>query len=113
MKRIDSFLAEPEVPDWASTLTASVTPLEPDMIGFSQATFKWEEESDGSTSRFNLGPLDFAFPKGQLTLISGATGSGKSALLAALLGGIATISLSKVILNYHSRDALYIRQGLS
>jgi ABC-type cobalamin/Fe3+-siderophores transport system ATPase subunit len=36
---------------------------------------------------FELGPLDITFPKGKLTLVSGATGSGKSALLAALLGG--------------------------
>lgn len=92
MKRIDSFLVEPEVPDWASTLTAPVTRLEQDIIGFSQATFKWEEDSDnGSSSRFSLGPLDIAFPTGQLTLISGPTGSGKSALLAALLGGIVLI----------------------
>lgn len=92
MKRIDSFLLEPEVPEWASTLTAPITPLEQDMIGFSQATFKWEENSDSdSSSRFSLGPLDIAFSKGQLTLISGPTGSGKSALLAALLGGIVLI----------------------
>ena len=93
MKRIDSFLAEPEVPNWASTLTASVNALEPDIIGFSQATFKWEEESDGdnSTSRFSLGPLEVAFPKGQLTLISGATGSGKSALASNFLASLSVI----------------------
>ena len=93
MKRIDSFLAEPEVSDWASTLMASVNALELDIIGFSQATFKWEEESgsDSNTSRFSLGPLEVAFPKGQLSLISGATGTGKSALASNFLASLSVI----------------------
>ncbi|KAF8634908.1 hypothetical protein AX15_000655 [Amanita polypyramis BW_CC] len=87
MRRIESFLNEPEVPDWASTLTASVNVVEQD-IGFLQASFDWENSNDSnsSASRFSLGPLDITFSKGQLTLIGGVTGSGKSAVLAALLG---------------------------
>ena len=61
-----------------------------DRIGFSEASFEWQDPS-GTTAapstRFRLGPLDVVFPAGKLTIVSGATGSGKSALLAALLGG--------------------------
>lgn len=94
MQRIQDFLKEDEVPDWASTLSSAPMPnsshLADDKIGFSEASFEWEEPSDtagSSPARFQLGPLDVVFPTGELTIISGATGSGKSALLAALLGG--------------------------
>jgi len=95
MQRIQDFLKEDEVPDWASTLSAPVlnsSHLADDKVGFSEASFEWEDPSTSAASaspaRFQLGPLDVAFPPGKLTIISGATGSGKSALLAALLGGM-------------------------
>ncbi|KAF8167359.1 pleiotropic drug resistance ABC transporter [Crassisporium funariophilum] len=91
MQRIEEFLKEDEVPGWASTLSAPVTHASrqsEDEVGFSEATFEWEEPSttSSSASRFQLGPLDVIFPPCKLTIVSGATGSGKSALLAALLG---------------------------
>ena len=92
MQRIQEFLKEDEVPDWASTFSTSV-PISShpvgDEVGFSNASFEWEDSSTNATSpaRFKLGPLDVVFPTGKLTIVSGATGSGKSALLAALLGG--------------------------
>lgn len=90
MQRIEGFLSEGEVPDWASTLSCNFanTPQTTEDIGFSEATFEWEEPQEASPpSRFRLGPLNFMFPRGKLTLVSGATGSGKTALLSALLGG--------------------------
>jgi ABC-type siderophore export system fused ATPase/permease subunit len=90
MQRIEAFLREDEVPDWASTLTCDLSNSSqpPESIGFSEAVFEWDGTSDESSpSRFRLGPLDFTFPSGKLTLVSGATGSGKTALLSALLGG--------------------------
>lgn len=91
MQRIQKFLEEPEVPDWASSLKATpeYTDTAPE-IGFDDATFEWSTPSETpseTSSRFSLGPLDVKFPAGKLTLISGPTGSGKSALLASLLGG--------------------------
>lgn len=92
MQRIEEFLGEGEVPDWASTLTADSSGHNHnnEEIGFENAIFEWHglPKSRSSDARFELGPLNIMFPKGQLTLISGPTGSGKSALLAALLGGI-------------------------
>lgn len=89
MQRIEAFLREEDVPDWASTLSTHQPAQTSVDIGFVEATFEWHTppKHTSAPSRFQLGPLDIVFPKGQLTLVSGATGSGKSALLAALLGG--------------------------
>lgn len=100
MQRIEAFLSEGEVPDWASTLgrDLSYNSQPTEAIGFSEATFEWEEpQEDLSPSRFRLGPLDFMFPTGKLTLVSGPTGSGKTALLSALMGGNGSVFLSALL----------------
>lgn len=97
MQRIEDFLKEGEVPGWASSLSSQVIEngnKNEHGIGFSEAAFEWEEmhSSSAPPSRFRLGPLNFVFPSGNLTIVSGATGSGKSALLVALLGGLLLFS---------------------
>lgn len=90
MQRIEEFLREGEVPEWASSLKSkdSLRPNDGDnRLGFENATFTWDVAPRGEQSRFTLGPLDITFPVGQLSLISGPTGSGKTALLNGLLGG--------------------------
>lgn len=110
MQRIEAFLKEDEVPDWASSLrrktiegkplpsTSSQTPRlvpripEPTRdetkVGFEKAIFTWSVVPRGrQNTPFKLGPLNLIFPTGKLSLVSGATGSGKTALLLALLGG--------------------------
>ena len=95
MQRIQDFLKEDEVPDWASTLSNPMqnsSHVMEDKIGFSEASFEWQSPTSStvapSTTRFQLGPLDVVFPTGKLSIVSGVTGSGKSALLTALLGGM-------------------------
>ena len=91
MQRIQKFLAEPEVPDWASSLKRSAQPTSSNEteIGFDNARFEWDIAApQDAPSRFTLGPLDIRFPPGKLSLVSGPTGSGKSALLVAMLGGM-------------------------
>lgn len=82
-------MREDEVPDWASSLKNQTSPAERvDEVGFKDATFEWNAPPGKSLNNvFQLGPLDFTFPKGKLTLVSGSTGSGKTALLLSLLGG--------------------------
>jgi ABC-type transport system involved in cytochrome bd biosynthesis fused ATPase/permease subunit len=91
MQRIEHFLDENEVPEWASSMKTSESgshSVSRHKIGFEKASFEWYglPKAAPSQSCFQLGPLDICFPKGKLTLVSGATGSGKSAILAALLG---------------------------
>lgn len=94
MQRIEAFLVEEEVLSWA-------TCLKPDsgesahhvstsgQIGFEKATFQWNSPKAANDDRpqFMLRNLDVFFPIGQLTIVAGPTGSGKTALLNALLGG--------------------------
>ncbi|TFK77428.1 P-loop containing nucleoside triphosphate hydrolase protein [Pluteus cervinus] len=103
MQRIEEFLREPEVPDWASGLSGDEdrASADDDEIGFRNASFLWQSipRSSETPSRFQLGPLNLSFPKSSITLVTGATGSGKSALLSALLGEMhcidGTVSINK------------------
>lgn len=113
MQRIEAFLKENEVPIWAcslgrevpapstSTTSSSASSTREECpVGFENATFEWQssKSKEEGTSRFQLGPLDLTLPQGKLTIISGATGSGKSALLHALLGG------ASCLVNFQSRS---------
>ncbi|KAK0233579.1 P-loop containing nucleoside triphosphate hydrolase protein [Armillaria fumosa] len=113
MQRIEKFLEEEEVPEWASTFTASGSPPEnTEHIGFSEATFEWgaAPKTPSSLSRFQLGPLSVVFPNAKLTVISGSTGSGKSAMLSALLGEMHCLS-GKVSLNKQFHQVAYCAQN--
>jgi ABC-type transport system involved in cytochrome bd biosynthesis fused ATPase/permease subunit len=109
MQRIAKFLDEEEVPDWASTLTSSKKQSS-GILGFSgSAKFQWQSDAGGTGSRFELGPLDVIFPDGKLSLVVGPTGSGKSALLSALLGGTAPVL---VCITCARADALFFKKKL-
>jgi ABC-type multidrug transport system fused ATPase/permease subunit len=83
MQRIQKFLAEDEVPNWATSLQKHDPAEHAGVTGFTHATFAWDTTS---AARFTLGPLNLAFPHGKLSLVCGATSSGKTALLNSLLG---------------------------
>jgi ABC-type multidrug transport system fused ATPase/permease subunit len=92
----------------SSNNTESKEQLIKTLIGFEHASFNWkesilacnmtmEEEEETtepllgsnppSSDGFHLSQLTVCFPVGELTLIAGPTGSGKTSLLMALLGG--------------------------
>jgi ABC-type multidrug transport system fused ATPase/permease subunit len=105
VRRIGSFLAEPEVADWACALKRNEEGSPSSgAVGFRAASFRWHrnakvddvlEATEGARSvysevnggAFVLRELDCVFPSGRLTLVAGPVGSGKSSLLSALLGG--------------------------
>ena len=78
--RIETFLRSPEKPD-------SIHPGE--SISFSNVSVTFPYNSKGLTEdRFTLRDLNLRFPNNALSIISGPTGSGKSLLLAAILGEV-------------------------
>ena len=78
MKRVQKYLDGPEL--------EKKTKEGPE-VAFEKADIAWPTDEDTDESeRFVLRGIDLVFPKGELSVISGQTGSGKSLLLAAILG---------------------------
>ncbi|KAF6814746.1 ABC bile acid transporter [Colletotrichum plurivorum] len=78
IKRIQDYLNGPEK---TQTVTEG-----PD-VAFENASIAWPvDEETKDEDRFILRNMDLTFPAGELSVISGKTGSGKSLVLAAILG---------------------------
>ncbi|KAJ5978468.1 hypothetical protein N7501_001810 [Penicillium viridicatum] len=76
-RRLDEYFRTPEkMPNLSPS----------DKIGFENATITWPGALTSQPLPWVLRDLDLEFPRGKLSLISGRTGSGKSLLLAAILG---------------------------
>ncbi|KAF8752415.1 P-loop containing nucleoside triphosphate hydrolase protein [Rhizoctonia solani] len=110
LARIAAFLSEDEVPDIVSSLKGSprLSASQGDQMRIVDGSFMWnssiiqsaegQEQSrrtlsfegdisdDESEMFFELLDIDLAIPENKLTLITGPTASGKTALLMALLG---------------------------
>ncbi|CAO3698324.1 unnamed protein product [Rhizopus stolonifer] len=85
LRRIQTYLDEDEIDSPKETT---------DKIGFYKATIGWSKEyySDANEQTgFKLKDLDIEFPKDELSLVSGATGSGKTLLMLSLLGEAVTL----------------------
>ncbi|AEO70139.1 uncharacterized protein THITE_45545 [Thermothielavioides terrestris NRRL 8126] len=80
VKRIEQYLNSPEVEKVAK---------DSDEVSFDNASIAWpsDEEIDEG-DRFVLRNINVTFPKGELSVISGKTGTGKSLMLAAILGEV-------------------------
>lgn len=76
-RRLDEYF---RAPDKMPNITPS------DNIGFRNATITWPGALTSKVPPWVLSDLNLEFPRGKLSLISGRTGSGKSLLLAAILG---------------------------
>lgn len=80
VKRIEEYLNSPEIENVAS---------ESDEVTFDNASIAWPaDETLEDEERFVLRDVTVTFPKGELSVISGKTGTGKSLMLAAILGEV-------------------------
>src|SRR5271168_3161189 len=85
LKRIDQYLNdEEEIDEGLVEKSAAVSSDEPP--SFSNATLSWQKTDGDDNTQFRLRDLDLTFSKGELNLIVGPIGSGKSSMLLALLG---------------------------
>lgn len=90
---LDAYVSLNRISEYLKGLEKEQIHDQGNQITFHNATIAWPSESpspespeDTSGDRFTLQNLNISFPLGELSLISGRTGSGKSLLLAALLG---------------------------
>lgn len=86
LKRIERFLDEDEIDP-----VPPQNPLDPVDIGFHNATIGWKKPTsnqgdDEEETSFILKDINVHFPNGELSLISGSTGAGKTLMLLGLLG---------------------------
>ncbi|KAG0192612.1 hypothetical protein DFQ28_008488 [Apophysomyces sp. BC1034] len=87
VRRIETYLREDEI-----IQPPPIDPKDPIRIGFSDATIGWKKTSldeNGNVSdhsSFVLKDVSVQFPNGELSLICGATGSGKTLMILSLLG---------------------------
>ncbi|KAJ5928883.1 hypothetical protein N7466_007839 [Penicillium verhagenii] len=92
-RRMETFLKAPEM---ENILDESPTGC----VAFQNAQIAWpsdqkqkhQEKQSSLPERFELHSLDVEFPRGELSVIHGETGSGKSLVLAAILGEVDLLS---------------------
>ncbi|KAK6349604.1 hypothetical protein TWF696_005888 [Orbilia brochopaga] len=111
--RVQEFLDEEETEKYQQlkpAVTNSYDDQSP-LIGFKDGQFSWgsrnpDDKSD-TPSSFQLLNLNVTFVPGQLNVIAGPTGSGKTSLLMALLGEMTHIKGHVYLPGYHCREDLY------
>ncbi|CAI2167170.1 11640_t:CDS:10 [Funneliformis geosporum] len=93
IKRIEKFLNEDEINNKPEVDMGDGENIfgQESKIGFENATITWNrpknsEDDTESEPLFRMEKLNFEFPNGELSLICGPTGSGKTLILMSLLG---------------------------
>lgn len=109
--RVEEFLLEDETEKYKQLSEENIDDQGNRVIGFRDATFIWGSKdavaADG-TMAFRLLDLTSDFKIGQLNIIAGATGSGKTSMLMALLGEM-TLMKGKVYLpGGRSREDVHV-----
>ncbi|ETN38505.1 uncharacterized protein HMPREF1541_06540 [Cyphellophora europaea CBS 101466] len=75
--RIQAYLDSPERDDRL---------IDGPQVEFTGATISWPSDKPEEEDLFKLRDLNLEFPKGELSVVSGRTGSGKSLLLSSIIG---------------------------
>ena len=101
IERVEEYLDEDETRKYVQLRNERNEDGEP-FIGFKNATFTWGAKGPGhnnGNSAFQMIDLDIRFHIGQLNIIAGPTGSGKTSLLMALLGEMTILNGSVMLPN--------------
>ncbi|TKA73892.1 hypothetical protein B0A55_03795 [Friedmanniomyces simplex] len=101
--RVEEYLNEPETDKYNQLDTDELDEGGNPVIGFDNGTFGWGGK-DGDD--FKMIELEMRFRVGQLNVIIGPTGSGKTSLLMALLGEMTLIDGSVYLPGGRSREDL-------
>ena len=81
--RIERYLEEQEVSRYTKVANT---------VSFADASIAWSADISNAALGFMLRELSLSFPTNELSIISGKTGSGKSLLLAAIIGEAESLS---------------------
>ena len=107
--RVEEFLNEDETEKYHQLSRPKRDAFGESVIGFDGATLSWGgKNADDSHNQdsFRMIDLNLRFAVGQLNVIAGPTGSGKTSLLMALLGEMTLIEGSVFLPGGQSREAL-------
>lgn len=101
--RVEEYLNEPETEKYVQLETGEEDDEGNPVIGFDNATFSWGSKDSEDFKMINL---DMRFQVGQLNVVVGPTGCGKTSLLMALLGEMTKIDGSVFLPGGRSREDL-------
>ena len=89
VRRVDKYMQQPDTTKYEQLLSpsseADLLSGGPDVIGFKNATFTYASEQDAE-DQFKLRDITCSFPAGEISLVVGPVGSGKTSILLALMG---------------------------
>jgi ABC-type multidrug transport system fused ATPase/permease subunit len=108
--RVEEFLDEQETEKYDQLRNGSTDEDGNQIIGFKNGTFSWggkEISEDDVSTAFRLMELDIKFQIGELNIIAGPTGSGKTSLLMALLGEMTLIKGNVFLPGGYSREDVH------
>jgi ABC-type multidrug transport system fused ATPase/permease subunit len=88
---LDAFISMRRISDYLSAPEKGIVTQPGDQVVFENATITWPADEINDET-FRLSNINIGFPKGDLSVISGRTGSGKSLLLSSILGEVEVLS---------------------
>ena len=91
-RRMDEFLRRPEQRKILGSSPSGCISFQDVSITWPVDEFGIEKEQSIPDHQFYLHSINLQFPAGEMSIVSGATGSGKSLLLAAIIGEVELLS---------------------
>ncbi|KAK4196916.1 P-loop containing nucleoside triphosphate hydrolase protein [Triangularia verruculosa] len=86
---LDAWISVKRLEEYLNSAEVSRVSKDGEEVSFDGASIAWPAgEETNEEDRFVLRDINVTFPKGELSVISGKTGTGKSLMLAAILGEV-------------------------